>query len=616
MRETIRLTLSQALVKYLMAQKIESDGAVQPMFAGVWAIFGHGNVCGLGEALQPVQDQLPTYRSHCEQAMAHAAVAFAKTRHRGQMMACTSSIGPGATNMVTAAAVAHVNRLPVLFLPGDTFVSRTPAPVLQQVEDFANPEVSANDCFRPVSRYFDRIVKPEQIITSLPQAMAVLTNPQDCGPVTISLPQDVQSEAFDYPVSFFAETIHRIPRIGADRGQLQQAVRALTKAEKPIIVAGGGVLYSGAQSQLSEFADRFQIPVVETSAGKGALRWDDPMNAGSPGVVGTTPGNQLLEEADLIIAVGSRLSDFTTGSRTVVSNAVTQININVTSFDAYKHNALPLQGDAKRVLDELAKELGDWRSIGSWVERKSTLVNQWESYVDQLASVESASGLPSDSQVILALNELVDKDKDVVVAAAGSMPAELLKLWRTSHSQGYHSEYGFSCMGYEIAGGIGVKMAKPDADVYVMVGDGSYMMLNAEIATSVMLGTKMIIIVLDNRGFGCINRLQQKGGGLPFNNLLQDCKSIPEGAPVIDFAAHAAAMGANAEKIPDLSALPDAVARAQASDKTYVISLDTNPVESSSGGSGWEFGVPEVSARQEVLNAHRDMQTLKTKQPY
>lgn len=612
--KTVRLTMAQALVRYLCNQYTEIGGETTPLFAGVWAIFGHGNVAALGEALQPVQGQLPTWRSHCEQAMAHSAVAYAKQMRRQRMMAVTSSIGPGATNLVTAAAVAHVNRLPVLLLPGDTFQHRRPDPVLQQVEHFGDPSVSANDCLKPVSRYWDRIVRPEQLINSLPQAMSVLTDAADCGPVTLCLPQDVQAESVEFPEWFFQQRVHRNERPGADKQSLERVAQAIRNSERPIVVAGGGVHYSGATEALRAFASTHQVPVVETSAGKGALRASDAMNAGGVGVVGASSANALMAEADLVLTVGSRLSDFTTGSRTVFgNNAATQININVARFDAIKHNAIALRADALRTLEELAPAIEGWRAAGSWGARIAEAKAAWDTKT--AAAVKPVNGLPSDAQVTQVLIDSCAPDKDVLVVAAGSMPAEGVKLWPAEHSAAYHSEYGFSCMGYEIAGGIGVRMAQVEGETYVVVGDGSYLMLNSEIATSVMLRQKLIIVVLDNRGFGCINRLQGKCGGEPFNNLLDE--GTAGDAPRIDFAAHARALGATSEHVAGLGELAEALQRARAADSTYVVSIDTNPVDSTGGGSWWQVGVPDVSPRDAVVASHHEWQGEGGKQqPY
>ncbi len=605
---TARLTLSQALVRYLCAQKTLLDGQKVPLFAGVWAIFGHGNVPALGEALHSHKTELPTYRGHNEQAMVHAATAYAKQMRRRRMMVCTSSVGPGASNMVTGVATAHVNRLPVLVLPGDTFIHRRSAPVLQEVESPQDATVNVNDCFKPISNYFDRFTKPEQLITSLPRAISILTDPEHCGPVTLCLPQDVQAESYDFPDYFFAEQVHEPLRAGADPRQLDQVAATIKASKRPVIVAGGGVHYSDACEDLKTFAETHQVPVVETSAGKGALPYSHPWNAGGVGVVGVHSANTLVTEADLLITVGTRLSDFTTGSRTVLSNArIPQININVAHLDAYKHAAIGLRSDAARALQELAPRLQGWQSAGGYSDRVSTLRHEWQAMVDE-AMQPSNQPAPSDAKVTQVLNEVADHQKDVLVVAAGSMPAEGVKLWRGEHSRGYHSEYGFSCMGYEIPAGIGVKMADPDANVFVVVGDGTYLMMNSEILSSVMLKQKLIIVVLDNRGFGCINRLQNACGADPFNNLWDDGTLVADEAPKVDFAAHAAALGARAESVASLDELKPALLRAVQADRTSLVSIDTNAVESTGGGSWWQVGIPEVSERGEVLAAREEWQ--------
>jgi 3D-(3,5/4)-trihydroxycyclohexane-1,2-dione acylhydrolase (decyclizing) len=592
--------MAQALVRWLAAQKTELDGAEVPLFAGVFAIFGHGNVAGMGEALQGSRAGLPVFRAHNEQAMAHAAIAYAKALRRRRMMACTTSVGPGATNMVTAAALAHVNRLPVLLLPGDTFASRLPDPVLQQVENFADPTITANDCFRPVSRYWDRITRPEQLLQTLPQAISVLTDPADCGPVTLALPQDVQAEAWDYPQSFFTPVLHRQLRPGADPVALQQAAARLRQARKPLIVAGGGVHYSGACSELAEFATRLQIPVCETQAGKGALPWDHACNVGAIGVTGSTAANILAAEADLVIAIGTRLQDFTTGSGLLLGNAqVDLLSINVTRHDAVKRSSLRLQGDALRCLQELGTVLAESPSEKSWVNQYRQLRLEWNNAVSS-AVIHSASELPSDAEVLGKVNDFFARQA-TVVCAAGGLPGELHKLWRAADTDSYHLEYGYSCMGYEIAGGLGVKMALPDRDVVVMIGDGSYLMMNSEIATSVALGQKLIIVLLDNRGFGCINRLQTLLGGVGYNNLWD---SSYEQAVAIDFAAHAAALGALSEKVSSLDELSAALQRAQQADRSYVVVIDTDPVASTAaGGTWWDVPVAEVSEHSAVQQA-------------
>ena len=590
----IRLTMAQALVRYLVAQRVEHDGREAPLVAGVWAIFGHGNVAGLGEALYAAQTELPTFRAHNEQAMALAAIAFAKAHARQRVMACTTSIGPGATNLVTAAAVAHVDRLPVLLLPGDVFAGRVPDPVLQQVEQFGDPTVTANDCLRPVSRYWDRITRPEQLLASLPAALDVLTDPVACGPVTLALPQDVQAEAWDYPEAFFEPRVHRLRRAGADAGELARAVARLRGARKPLVIAGGGVKYSLATDALRAFAERHQLPVAETQAGKGALPWNHPCAVGSIGVSGSTAANALAAEADVVLAVGTRLSDFTSGSRALFqAPEVALLQLNAGAFDAGKHGALPLVADARRGLDELGAALGAWRAPAGWNGRARELAAEWQRAVD--GAVAPTAGMPAtDAQVIGAVNRAAGP-RDVVVCAAGGLPGELHRLWRAGDPQGYHLEYGYSCMGYEIAGGLGVKLALPDREVFVMVGDGSYLMLNSEIATSVAMGARLTIVVLDNHGYGCINRLQQACGGAPFNNLLG------AEAPAVDFVAHAQSLGARAEEAKSLADLEAALERARSADRTSVIVIETDPARAfGAGGAWWDVPVAEVSARPEV----------------
>ena len=613
---TIRLTMAQALVKYLAAQHVEIDGREEPLFAGIFAIFGHGNVAGLGEALAQVadpkaEDHLPTYRAHNEQGMALAAIAFAKAKNRQQMMACTTSIGPGATNMVTAAALAHVDRLPVLLLPGDIFASRRPDPVLQQIEDFGNPTISVNDCFRPVSRFWDRLTRPEQLLTSLPQAIRVLTDPAECGPVTLCLPQDVQAEAADYPLSFFQRRVHRPRRPVPDADELAAAAATLRAAKAPFVILGGGVHYSQATDEVRRFLATHHLPAAETQAGKGALAWDDPQNLGSIGVTGSAAANELARKADVILAIGTRLQDFTTGSWALFAPGAKLLQLNVNGHDAWKHQAQPLVGDVKASLAALAAPLKDWRTHEQWAAQGEAQRQAWLTAVTAATAApkdDEAGGnqLPSDAQVLGAVNRKAGKS-DIVVNAAGGLPGEMHKLWRTSDPKGYHMEYGYSCMGYEIAGGLGVKLAFPERRVFVLVGDGSYMMMNSELATSVMLGAKLDIIVLDNRGYGCINRLQQACGGAPFNNLLRDSRHQEEVA--IDFAGHARAMGAIAEKAGSIAELEAALDRAKASPRSHVIVIDTDPDRTTgAGGAWWDVPVPEVSRRAEVTTAHAGYQ--------
>ena len=601
--DSVRLTVAQAVVRYLSAQYVEIDGQELPLFAGVWAIFGHGNVAGIGEALHAARDVLPTYRAHNEQGMTHAAIAYAKAQGRRRMMACTTSIGPGAVNMVTAAALAHVNRLPVLLLPGDVFATRAPDPVLQQVERFEDATVSANDCFRPVSRFWDRITRPEQLMPSLRRAIQVLTDPVECGPVTLCLPQDVQAEAHDFPVSFFERTVRRTRRPEPDRDELAAVLEALRTARKPLIVAGGGVFYSGACDALADFAKRRGIPVAETQAGKGALIWDHPCNVGAIGVTGSSAANELAAEADLVLAVGTRLADFTTASWTVFANRETRFaGLNVAAFDAVKADALPLVADAARGLAALDAGLGDWAAPLSWQAWAQERTAVWNRVVDRVTA-DAGLDLPTDAQVLGAVNRAAGAD-GVVVCAAGGLPGELHKLWRTGRPGGYHLEYGFSCMGYEIAGGLGVKMACPDRETFIMVGDGSYMMLNSELAVSVMMKRKLVVVLLDNRGYGCINRLQNVCGGAPFNNLLRDSHYETETLPDIDFAGHLRSLGAVTEKVKGVAQLELALERAKASPVTYAIVIDTDPLPcTEEGGAWWDVPVPEVSTRPEVAAA-------------
>jgi 3D-(3,5/4)-trihydroxycyclohexane-1,2-dione acylhydrolase (decyclizing) len=592
--------MAQALVRYLCAQYTAIDGATVPLFNGMFAIFGHGNVAGLGEAMEGIGDALPVYRGHNEQSMTHAAIAYAKAMRRRRLMACTTSVGPGATNMVTAAALAHVNRLPVLLLPGDTFANRLPDPVLQQVEVFGDPTITANDCFRPVSRYWDRITRPEQLLQTLPQAISVLTDPVDCGPVTLALPQDVQAQAYDYPETFFDTVTHGLLRPASDANELAAAVEVLRAASKPLIIAGGGIHYSGATKTLAAFASRHAIPVAETQAGKGALAWDHECNVGSIGVTGSSAANTLAGDADLIIAVGTRLQDFTTGSGLLIGNPdLPIISINVARHDLVKRGATALRGDAQRCLQDIDKALGDSSASSDWTSSTTELRDKWNAAVDAVTA-NSDKSPPSDAEVLGAVNRHFATGA-TVVCAAGGLPGELHKLWRASDTNAYHVEYGYSCMGYEIAGGIGVKMARPDKDVVVMVGDGSYLMLNSEIAT---FGAKLIIVVLDNRGFGCINRLQTSLGGRGYNNLMQTSYNNPENVPHIDFAGHAASLGAQSEKVTSISDLESALVRAQQADRTAVVVIETDPVRSTQdGGTWWDVPVAEVSNSADVVDA-------------
>ena len=600
---TTTLTMAQALTKWMAAQSIRQlDGSVASAFAGVWAIFGHGNVAGLGEALYGQRDSLPTFRGHNEQGMAHAAIAYAKQMNRRRFMAVTSSIGPGATNMVTAAALAHVNRLPVLLLPGDVFADRRPDPVLQQVEDFADGTVSANDCFRPVSRYFDRITRPEQILQSLPKAMSVLTDPAQCGPVTLSLCQDVQAESYAFPDRFFASRIWEMRRQRPDEAEMAKAIAVIREAKRPLILAGGGVRYSGASAALTAFAESSGIPVAATQAGKSVMPEAHPNYVGSLGVTGSSAANELAQRADVVLSVGSRLQDFTTGSNGLIKGQVLALNVQL--HDAIKHDAMTVVGDALVGVEALGYALAGHRTSAAYQQEFATLKGEWDSAVDAVVKKPDGNALPSDSAVIGAVNRNVPSPT-IAVGAAGSMPGELHKLWRAGSVDGYHMEYGFSCMGYEVSAGIGVYMASPDRPNVVFAGDGSYLMMNSELATAVMMGISMTLIITDNRGYGCINRLQAATGGAPFNNLLAD--AYHEILPEIDYAAHAASLGARSQKVSSLDELEEAVQMASARTGVDVIVIDTDPGPSTeAGGVWWDVAVPAISDRGSVNSAYEN----------
>ena len=600
---TIRLTAAQAMVRYLAAQMAE-DGT--PYFAGVWAIFGHGNVAGLGEALYGVRDRLPTYRGHNEQTMAHAAIAYAKQTRRRHAMAVTSSIGPGATNMVTAAALAHANRLPVLLIPGDVFATRGPDPVLQQIENFSDGTVSANDCFRPVSRYFDRISRPEHLLTALPRAVSTMMDPATCGPVTLAFCQDVQAEGYDYPESFFAPKVWKMRRIAPDAEELDTVTRLIADAKAPVIVAGGGVHYSDATDALKAFVEAHNIPIVETQAGKSALPWDHPLNYGPIGVTGGEAANTLCREADVVIGVGTRFQDFTTGSWDLFRNPERQlVSINVQAYDAVKHGAHPLNADARVAMEQLSGRLGSYAAPAPSAKLKT----DWFAAVDPLTAAPAPddNALPTDMQVVGAVQRAAGPDT-VVMCAAGTMPGELHKLWKAGRPGSYHMEYGFSCMGYEIAGAIGIKMADPAREVICFTGDGTYMMANSELATAAMMGIDFTLVITDNRGFGCINRLQMGTGGAEFNNLLDH--AVHENPSHIDFAAHTASMGATSVKVSSIAELEQALQDAKSAKGPYAIVIDTDPYPGTPhGGTWWEVAVPEVSERETVRAAREKYET-------
>ena len=601
--KTVRLTMAQALVKYLTAQRTVIDGAEAPLFAGVFAIFGHGNVTCLGEALYEVRDTLPTWRGQNEQSMTLAAIAYAKAKRRRQIMVSSSSVGPGATNMVTAAAVAHSNRLPVLILAGDVFAGRIPDPVLQQVEHFNDPTMSVNDAFRAVSRFWDRVNRPEQLVVSLPQAVATMLDPADCGPAFIGLPQEVQAEAYDYPASFFEPTVHLPRRPRPDTEELVAAAEALRAAKKPLVISGGGVLYSGAEAELAGFATRHDLPVVETIAGRGALTWDHPCNTGPIGVVGSASANAMAAEADCVFAVGTRLQDFTTGSWTVFGSPdVRLVSLNAARFDAVKHRAISVIGDAQAGLSELDAALRDWRAPAAWSKKAAKEVAEWNAYVDQVSGPTNQSP-PSYGHVVGAINRAADPS-DHVLTAAGGLVGEVAKCWRVRSVGAFDVEFGYSCMGYEIAGGLGSKMATPDREVIVFVGDGSYLMMNSELYSSVLTGHKLIVVVCDNGGYAVIRRLQNAKGSASFNNLFEHCK-ITNPVPA-DFAKHAEGLGAIAETVESIADLEQAFQRARQNDRTTVIVIKTHPEQWTGGDAWWDVAVPEVSERAEVRAARAD----------
>ena len=601
--KTIRLTMAQALVRYLVNQHTMIDGKKEPLFPGVFAIFGHGNVTCLGEALESVRDVMPTWRGQNEQSMGLAAVAFAKASRRRQIMVATSSIGPGCTNFLTSAGTAHSNRLPVLFLSGDTFSNRLPDPVLQQVEHFQDPTLTVADAFKSCTRFWDRITHPAQLMVSLPQAVATMMDPATSGPAFIALPQDIQAVAYDYPEVFFEEKIHRSPRPRPDQDSIAEAAAILKSAQKPMIVAGGGVFYSGAVATLTSFAEKHGIPVTETIAGRSQMLHDHKLNAGPLGVIGSSSANALAAEADVVLAVGTRLQDFTTGSWSVFGNESMQlIAINAASFDAHKHRALSVVGDAKVGLEDLSSALGNWAGSPAWIETAQGHYAEWNRTVDQHSGPSDAVP-PSYGQVVGAINRSCDST-DLALTAAGGLPGELCKNWKTRSIGTFDCEFGFSCMGYEIAGGWGAKMADPSRDVIVFVGDGSYLMLNSDIYSTVLTGHKMIVIVCDNGGFSVINRLQNFKGSASFNNLLQDCKV--ENLQGVDFVQHATSMGALGEQVESIAELEAAFKRAKAADRTYVICIKTQPSQWTPGDAWWDVGVPEVSDREEVRQARSD----------
>ena len=618
--KTRRITMAQALVTFLQNQYIERDGAEQPFFAGCWGIFGHGNVAGVGQALQQCAGTFAYYQTRNEQAMVHTAVAYAKMRNRLQTFACTSSIGPGATNMITAAAGATINRLPVLLLPGDIFAERLQAPVLQQLESEHSQDISVNDCFKPVSRYWDRIYHPEQLIAALPEALRVLTSPAETGAVTLALPQDTQTQGFGYPARFLEKRVWHIPRSRPDLAQLQRAAARIRLSKRPLIVAGGGVHYSDATDALREFVAHTGIPVAETQAGKGALPYDHPSNLGALGVTGTPGANRIAREADLVIGIGTRYSDFTTASKTAFQNPDVQfVNINVAEFDAAKHAAAQLTGDARATLEELLPLLSEFQVEADYRARVAQYNEDWDREVQRLYALSHGPPI-SQGEVIGVVNTL-SRPQDVVLCAAGSLPGDLHKLWRTCDPKGYHLEYGYSCMGYEIAGGMGVKMADPSREVYVLVGDGSYLMMNSEIATMAQEGIKVIIIVLDNHGFASIGGLSQsvgsKGFGTEFRH--RTASGQIDGATLpIDYAANAASLGALAVRARSREDLAAAIRKAQEQDSGPVcIVVETDRQQRVPDyESWWDVAVAEVADDADVRQSRLAYEAAKTKQRY
>lgn len=620
--KSIRLTVAQAVIKYLNQQYIEREGKENKFFAGCFGILGHGNVAGMGQAIQQ-QNDLKYYQCRNEQSMVHTAAAYAKMKNRLSTFICTTSIGPGATNMITAAAGATINRLPVLLIPGDIFAKRNVAPVLQQLESSNSQDFSVNDCFKPISKYWDRINRPEQILFALPEVMRVLTSPAETGAVTLAIPQDVQAEAFDYPLDFFEKKTWSIARPRPDLNQLERAVEMIKKSEKPLIIAGGGAHYSDALETLKKFVHKTHIPLAETFAGKGALRFDDPHQLGAVGATGTPGANQISEAADLIIGLGTRYSDFTTASKTAFQNPnVKFININITEFDAAKHGGLILQGDAKAVLEELMNLLEDHRVSEDYQKRVAEYNHSWEEKVSEIYNYRHNSQM-SQGEIIGAVNNFAD-DNDVVLCAAGSLPGDLHKLWRTKSNKSFHLEYGFSCMGYEIAGGLGAKMADPSREIYVMVGDGSYLMLSQEIVTSIQEGYKLTIVLIDNDGYKSIGSLSRSLGSEGFGTrylfrnqnsqrIDGDETTINETLP-INLADNARSLGAHVIECTDYQSLTNALKNAKSIDKTTVIYTTCDRYQGIDGYGWWEVPVAEISDMKTVDEASKENLKMKKKQ--
>ncbi|MDX1301235.1 3D-(3,5/4)-trihydroxycyclohexane-1,2-dione acylhydrolase (decyclizing) [Photobacterium sp.] len=610
--KTVRLTVAEALAKYLAAQKIDIDGNQEQLFGAAFAIFGHGNVTCFGQQLKNIEDKIPTWRGQNEQSMATAAIAYAKANQRRRIGIATSSIGPGATNMVTAAGIAHTNRLPLLLISGDAYVSRLPDPVLQQPENFEDPSVTSNDAFKPLTRYWDRILSPTQLMHTLPQALDTMLDPATCGPVFLGLPQDIQGVAYDFPEVFFAEKLHRIRRPEPEMVVLEEAKEILIKAKRPLIISGGGVHYSLATDELADFAAKHNIPVVETIAGRATMLQDNPLNAGPIGVTGSDSANHMANEADVVLAIGTRLQDFTTGSWTVFKNPdMKLVSINVAKFDAIKHLSYPVLGDAKTCMTKLSGLLGDWRSGDEWSAKAKAEADEWKALVQRRTHPQEGDllpGLSSYAEVIGKLNTSMEKG-DTVLTAAGGLPAELSMNWQNYQIGKFDIDFGYSCMGYEIAGGWGAKIANPDNDVVVLVGDGSYLIQNSDIYSSVLTGHKMIVVVCDNGGFAVINKLQNNTGNESFNNLLADCRRPDGEVARVDFAKHAEAQGAISEKLTSVDEFDAAFARAKEADRTYVIVVDIDPVSPAAWSKcdcWWEVGLPEVTRNEETAKKVAD----------
>ena len=621
MSKTRRLTMAQALILYLSKQYVSRDGEENPFFAGVWGIFGHGNVAGIGQALQQFSTEIRYYQSRNEQAQVHASIAYAKHKNRMQTFACTSSIGPGATNMVTGAATATVNRIPVLLLPGDIFAERIQAPVLQQIEWEHSQDISANDAFKPVSRYWDRIYRPEQLITALPEAMRVLTSPADTGAVTLCLPQDTQTEALDYPAEMFEKRVWKIPRNRADSDAIAEAVHWIREAKKPIVVAGGGVHYSEANQALQNFVEQTGIPVGETQAGKGSLNYNHPLNLGAIGTTGTDGANIMAREADLVIGIGTRYSDFTSASKTTFQNPdVRFININVMEFDAYKHGAIPLVGDAKVTLEELTDLVGNY-STGDLYQASAKQFNKnWDAEVHRIYNIEHEPML-SQGEVIGMVNTR-SRPQDVVLCAAGSLPGDLHKLWRTREARGYHLEYGYSCMGYEIAGGLGVAMADPEREVYVMVGDGSFLMMHTEIVTMVQEGIKVNIIVIDNHGYASIGGLSKSVGsdgfGTKYRHRDESTGGLTGDNIQVDFAKNCESLGAHVIVARTREEFSQALEDAKAIKNRPVCIVTETDRRQRVGGyeSWWDVAVAEVSDNPDVQQSRKEYEEARANERY